>query len=293
MAKKRTPPEEPKPPLLLAVPREEAERRITERIEKATALKKASITSFESLESAERDYKTWSSYNTELLKRLFTSPELSEEYARYYGGGIAFIGEGRSLGKEINEYQEKIDDKVHRLESIRERLELIPESPGAAPAAPRDADTVRPAETNRVFVVHGHDEAARETCARFLERLRLEPVILHEQASAGRTIIEKLEHHGDVGFAVVLLTPDDVGAVKTQRDALQPRARQNVVLELGYFVGRLGRSRVCALHKSPMELPSDFVGVVYVPFDDAGGWRLILARELKNAGFSIDMNEVI
>jgi hypothetical protein len=175
LSKKQTPPEEPKPPFLLAIPREEAERRITERIEKATALKQVSITSFDSLERAEKEYKTWSSYNTELLKRLFTSPELAEEYARWYGGGIAFVGEGRNLGREIGQYQENIDDKVHRLKSIRERLELIPEAPGAAPATPMDVETLRPAVTNRVFVVHGHDEAARETVARFQQTRSVSP----------------------------------------------------------------------------------------------------------------------
>jgi predicted nucleotide-binding protein len=89
----------------------------------------------------------------------------------------------------------------------------------------------------------------------------------------------------------VLLTPDDVGG--TGSDALRPRARQNVVLELGYFLGHLGRQRVCALHKGLLELPSDVNGVVYVPLDDAGGWKLKLARELKDAGFSIDTNKLM
>lgn len=98
---------------------------------------------------------------------------------------------------------------------------------------------------NKVFVVHGHDEGARESTSRFLERLGLTPVILHEQASEGRTLIEKLEHYGDVDFAVVLLTADDVGGKSAAE--LSPRARQNVIWELGYFVARLGRSNVCAL----------------------------------------------
>ena len=104
-----------------------------------------------------------------------------------------------------------------------------------------------PKSTNQVFVIHGHDESARESVARFLEKLELEPIILHEQPNKGRTIIEKFEDYADVRFAVVLLTPDDVGAVKDRADDLRPRARQNVVFEFGFFIGKLGRERVCAL----------------------------------------------
>lgn len=140
----------------------------------------------------------------------------------------------------------------------------------------------------KVFIVHGHDEGARESVARFLEQLKFDPIILHEQANQGRTIIEKIEAHGDVGFAVILLTPDDVGSVRG--GDLQPRARQNVLLELGYFVGRLGRSRVCALKRGDVEVPSDFGGVVYEPFDAGGAWKQALSRELQAAGFDIDWN---
>jgi predicted nucleotide-binding protein len=145
----------------------------------------------------------------------------------------------------------------------------------------------------RVFVVHGHDQATREAVARFLERLELEPVILHEQANEGMTIIEKLERHSDVRFAVVLLTPDDEGRSLADDSALRPRARQNVLLELGYFTGKLGRRAVCALHQGALELPSDYLGVVYVPIDEGGGWQLRLAKELKAAGFTIDMNKAL
>jgi predicted nucleotide-binding protein len=145
--------------------------------------------------------------------------------------------------------------------------------------------------SNKVFVVHGHDDAAREAVARFLERLGIEAIVLHEKPTEGRTVIEKLEHYADVDFAVVLLTPDDVGGPKAGTDGqLRDRARQNVILELGYFVGRLSRKNVCALYKGALELPSDYLGVVYVPLDPSGGWRLHLAKELKSARFSVDMN---
>lgn len=149
----------------------------------------------------------------------------------------------------------------------------------------------RQIDFSKVFVVHGHDEGAREAVARFLERLGIKPVILHEQANQGRTVIEKVEAHGDVGFAVVLLTPDDEGSVKG--GVLASRARQNVLLELGYFIGRLGRKYVCALKRGEVEIPSDFDGVVYETFDSSGGWKQALGRELQEAGFHIDWNIVM
>jgi predicted nucleotide-binding protein len=147
-------------------------------------------------------------------------------------------------------------------------------------------------EKNRVFIVHGHDDGARETVARLLERLQLEAIVLHEKASGGKTVIEKLEHYSDVDFAVVLLTPDDIGAAKTDAANLRPRARQNVVLELGLFIGLLSRKHVCALHKGNVELPSDFAGVVYVSMDDGGAWKFFLGRELIEAGFNVDLNRI-
>lgn len=150
---------------------------------------------------------------------------------------------------------------------------------------------LRPPLSRKVFIVHGHDDGAREMVARFLERIGLEAIILHEQASQGRTVIEKVVAHGNVGFAVVLLTPDDEGCAKGGEP--EPRARQNVLLELGYFIGRLGRDKVCALKRGTLEIPSDFAGVVWETMDSSGGWKQALARELVAAGHSIDWNRVM
>lgn len=164
-----------------------------------------------------------------------------------------------------------------------------------ANAAPEvKAMRAEPIDKNRVFIVHGHDDAAREMVARFITTVGLEPVILHEQANKGATVPEKLIANSNVGFAVVLLTPDDVGRSKAKAEAdNQPRARQNVLLELGYFVGKLGREKVCALKRGDLEIPSDYVGVVWTDFDDAGGWRMNLGRELQAAGYEIDWNRVM
>jgi predicted nucleotide-binding protein len=128
--------------------------------------------------------------------------------------------------------------------------------------------------------------------ARTLEKLGLNPIILHEQANSGKTIIEKFEEHSNVGFAIVLLTDDDLGKAKKDEN-LNARARQNVILELGYFIGKLGRNRVCPLYTKGVELPSDLYGLLYLEIDSSEYWKISLAKELKAAGYDIDVNKII
>lgn len=146
-----------------------------------------------------------------------------------------------------------------------------------------------------VFLVHGRNEGVKDKVARFLEKLELQVIILHEQPNEGRTIIEKFEKHSrDVAFAVVLLTADDRGAAgDVPYEEQQPRARQNVILELGFFLGALGRSHVCVLYQDGVEIPSDYGGVVFLPLDSRHAWRQDLARELKAAGIDFDFDKAL
>ena len=146
--------------------------------------------------------------------------------------------------------------------------------------------------SNRVFLVHGHDSELKETTARFLEKLGLKPIILHEQSNKGLTIIEKFEEYSDVAFSVVLLTPDDYGSKIDQGEKLQKRARQNVIFELGYFIGMLGRKNVVGLIKDNIEIPSDYTGVMYIAVDNNDGWKMLLSKEIKAAGLNIDLNKI-
>lgn len=146
--------------------------------------------------------------------------------------------------------------------------------------------------SNRVFLVHGHDNELKEATARFLEKLGLKPIILHEQSSKGLTIIEKFEEYSDVVFAVVLLTPDDHGCTIKEKDNFQKRARQNVIFELGYFIGKLGRGNVVGLVKDNIEIPSDYTGVLYIGVDNSDGWKMLLSKEMKAAGLKIDLNNI-
>ncbi|KPX10777.1 MULTISPECIES: TIR domain-containing protein [Pseudomonas syringae group] len=171
------------------------------------------------------------------------------------------------------------------------REDLADHEHAATLDTPVTVNNVQRVLLRKVFVVHGHDEGAREAVARFLMQLGFDPIILHEQANQGRTVMEKVEAHGDVGFAVVLLTPDDEGCVRG--GTLEPRARQNVLLELGYFLGRLGRDKVCALKRGTVEIPSDFAGVVWESMDSGNNWKQALGRELQAAGHEIDWNKVM
>jgi len=145
---------------------------------------------------------------------------------------------------------------------------------------------------SKVFIVHGHNDHLKVEVARTLEKFKLKPIILHEQSNNGKTIIEKFEKFSDVSFAVILLTADDLGNSKNNIDTPNKRARQNVIFELGYFIGKLGRENVMTLKEEGVEVPNDISGVVYTPYDQQGSWKYELGKELKSASFKIDMNDL-
>jgi len=226
----------------------------------------------------------------ETIRDVFgtNSPEFHDhQYHHIWHGGInLFDGDEAMQGKfgaGIPQTATMLEGLIFRLDERREDA-----SPDVVPSAPPRKSLA--SDGRAVFVVHGRDDGAKEAVARFLEKLTLKPLILHEQPNKGRTLIEKFETNAEADFAVVLLTPDDEGHPVGLTEEKRPRARQNVLFELGYFIGRIGRARVCALHKGGVELPSDFDGIVYVSMDDPQGWRLLLAREIKAAGIGVDLN---
>jgi predicted nucleotide-binding protein len=186
-----------------------------------------------------------------------------------------------------------IATKIHRLDSIVERLEIIPLSDEIKN---EDAATegTAPSRSKKVFVVHGHDEVAKTNLEVFLHEVGLEPVVLHRQADEGLTVIEKFEKHSDVGYAFILLTPDEVAYLASE-DSLSDadrkkhsRARPNVIFEFGYFVGKLGRSKVCCLYTGNVELPSDVSGMIYKRFEkNIEEVAYSITKDLKACGYNI------
>lgn len=242
------------------------------------------------------DVKTVTGYGNAELTAL--SASIKSVLDRCFGTGTPAHGRFNSASSlralrhgAAAEMQAQIADRIkHSVALLEEAQRELREDLEDVQLAPQGSILAQVPVSRRVFVVHGHDGEARETVARYLHTLDFEPVILHEQANQGRTVIEKIEAQSDVKFAVVLLTPDDVGR-SVKEDELKPRTRQNVLLELGYFIGKLGRDKVCALKRGNPDIPSDFAGVVWENMDDGGGWRLSLARELKAAGHEVDLNK--
>jgi len=153
--------------------------------------------------------------------------------------------------------------------------------------------SIKEPKFKKVFIVHGHNEDKKNTVARYIEQLGLEPIVLRDQANKGRTIIEKFEDFSSVSFAIVILTYDDLGCDKEsfKSNDFERRARQNVIFELGFFVGKLGRQKVCALYEEGVDVPSDYKGVIYIPFQS--DWKVSVARELKASGINIKTDNIL
>lgn len=193
-------------------------------------------------------------------------------------------------------YVEGLENAKHVLVSMTEEIQEYWEEKNGEELAGQDNHLGTPLhllDSNKVFIIHGHDGGTKETVARFISQLGLEPIILHEQPSQGRTIIEKFEDHSDVGYAIALITPDDIGSSIKEQENTRQRARQNVIFEFGYFLGKLGRHKVAGLVKGDIEVPSDYSGVLYIPIDEPGAWRFLLIKELKSAGYDVDANKAI
>jgi predicted nucleotide-binding protein len=234
------------------------------------------------IETLRGEFYTWDEYNEQLLRSRFSTEKVANSYRLFgFGGGPDGVQEKFAwLERDINR-------QLRKLGSIRQQLALYK---SVEISAIQDG-SVSPHLGDKIFIVHGHDGDTKLQVAEFLESITGErPVILHEQADSGRTVIEKFEAHAsEAGFAIILLTADDLGKAKGSGE-LNPRARQNVVLEFGYFMGKLGRGRVAALYEAGVELPSDVSGVLYKSL--AGNWHTELIRELKAANINVDPSKL-
>jgi hypothetical protein len=352
----------------LIIPRTEAESKIYDCVTSGNNLLELSIYDEKDLEAAKAQRQKWNDYNEALLRRLFNSGVILEDYKRFSMSDASMMK--ASWAEKISSFYEDISNKIEALESIIRRLEFIPEK--ITTSEPQEnnkhriSDTVsvvrtkvdetkksatekpdsipekitisKPQENNKhrisdtasvvhieidetnksttgkpesipkkviipkaqekyepdsdtVVVVYGHDDEYKVSVAGFIKKLGLKAVILHEKANAGHTIIEKFERIATISdYAVVILTPDDIGALKENPDEAMLRARQNAILGLGYLCGVLGRAKVSVLVKEGAEILSDDLGVANTLMDTKGAWRLSLARDMQSAGLSFDLS---
>ncbi len=222
------------------------------------------------------------------VRKIFGSNSINFKEFKEIKYGLRFLT-SNTPKQRFYEYWEKTDKKnmISKLSAYIDELELD-----------IDDDIVKPTEieqlSDQIFIVHGRDEEIKEAVKNVLIKLDLEPIILHEQANKGRTILEKFEDYSNVSYTIILLTPDDKGCLKNE-SSLKERARQNVVFEFGFFVGKLRRDHVFILYKESesFEKPSDIDGLIYCNYDENGAWKMKLVKEMNAIGYQIDANKLI
>lgn len=224
----------------------------------------------------------WDNITEQVIIKAFGKPH--ENLKAYHDA--KYVGE-HWVGMPVEAIQSNFIKRLHKRKSLLEGFVEQLEAFGSV-GEPQPIVATRNLSSKKVFIVHGHNEQTKSELALILTRLGFEPIILHEQPSQGMTVIEKFEKHSDVGFAFILLTPDDKGCKKEQVNNFLPRARQNVVFEFGFFVGKLGRNRVCCLYTGDVELPSDLHGLIYLQFKSSvNEIQLDIVKELRAAGYEV------
>lgn len=265
------------------------------RADKTTIVQPGRIIEIKNYKESEKnsflsDCRKWDSYNSALIRRSFDDNDAPYSYFSAYGrtGDLTNL-----LGEDIvKEVKHQISEKINYLENIIEQLPLIPQVAVIATKDNRDMNTKIDIETKDVFIVHGHDSGLKNEVARFVADMGYNPIILHEQPNQGKTIIEKIETFSNVCYAIILYTPCDIGA-SNDGSNMRPRARQNVVFEHGYLIGKLRREKVCALIKDDVEKPGDIDGVIYVTYDNRGAWKMEIAREFQTLGLQFNSDAIL
>lgn len=266
---------------LLIKPRNVFKEELNERIKAGEELHNTGVQTMNELSELERNFYDWNDYNIELIKRAFNNGSQSEYYSEYYRVND-YVGlydhikgvNTNSPAYKLEKGKGRIQNCITILKRLVKKLPLIDEEQSI-----QGYNTIDRTYYNRTFIVHGHNEAKKFEIARFIENdLKRKTVILHEQANKGRTIIEKFEDYSAVDFAVALWTADDFGRVKASKED-SPRARQNVIFETGFFIGKIGRQNVIVLYEDGIEIPSDYSGVIFIRL--AGNWKDDLRKEIE------------
>jgi hypothetical protein len=279
----RSPRSTPEPDPDLAVPSAKLVDQLQVRIAEGESLGAQSVATRDEHRARNDAFKSWDSYNTTLLRRAFTSTSIGDKYTYKPGPSL---GVELPIAKESEFLTNRIQRQVQQLLSIAQQVDdgLYGHGPASTPSTEvRPADIV---DGDHVFLVHGRDHRVQGV-ARHIEKAGGKVTILQETTLNGAsTTIERLEDQAaHACHAVVIFTGDDEGRLAGDED-LHRRARQNVVAELGYFVGNLGRRHVTVLSERGVEIPSNFSGVGYIELDEGGAWRAKLLDELRDAKVS-------
>lgn len=290
MVKKQTTQTE-RPRTALIVPREKFKSQLIERISLGKQLLNAYIKTEEQLKEQEKFFENWSSYNYELLKVSFNNANNDYKSSYNIAGqmiGVSQVMHGTSihnLSFRFKMLKERVEAKTNALENILGKADILLSETESV----TNIDNSHLTNVNdTVFIIHGHDEEMKRNVQLLLNRGKLNEIVLHEQPDKNRTVIEKLIEEGaNASYVIALLSPDD-----TQNDGTS-RARQNVILEIGYFLGKLGRERVRVLRKGDTVIPSDLQGILYENYDTDGTWKIKIAKEIKSTGLPIDMESII
>ncbi len=291
MTKSRVQPERPRTALIKDI--QSFKLILTERISKGRDLFTFRISSEEQLKQNEKEYNEWDDYNEEFLKSAFNNP-VNEYRSSYTNSGFMIGVHEVTRGASIYDpkframtLKQHLESKTNGLESILTKADLIPTEMGTSHLMTTSISNIS-SVSQTVFIIHGHDEEMKRSVQLFLNKVELKDIVLHEQPDRSRTVIEKLIGEGaSAGYVIALLSPDDVQADGTLR------ARQNVILEIGYFIGKLGRDKVRLLKRGDTVIPSDLQGILYDTYDTAGTWRIKLAKEIQAVGLPINISNVI
>ena len=254
----------------LKSPLDEVEFILQKQIDKGNELLEIPLPTSASLKAAEKLYNHWNSENFDILKKVFLYSDIARDYSTsHWSIGSIFISD-LNLGEKVEKLHSNIRFRISRLDSILSGVRLL--------ADERQTSAV----SDKIFFVHGTDCDASARVISFLHELGLQTIKMKELAHAGKTIIAEIQKRSEVGYAVCLLTPDNLGG--TSVDALHFRADQNVILQLGIFVGILGRENVSSLYVEGVELPEDYHGFEHIEIDRTNKWKSILLEELNRAG---------
>lgn len=229
--------------------------------------------------SSDPNFVTWETKTERLLKKIYG--ENSDEYSHFLN--TYFVPMVCTLDTSDYDYIVACADGLKSTKAVFTAY-LFDMEDEMVGSKMKDNLTNNTIDFSKVFIVHGHDEALKQSVARLIEKQGIGAIILNEQANGGKTIIEKFEEYSDVGAAICLFTSDDEGKENNGKN-LNPRARQNVVFEAGYFMGKLGREKTIILAQNGVELPSDMQGIVYT---DRENWKFKTLKELKAIGYEID-----